>query len=95
MEDLTAIEKQVKALLPRLSRAVVAVQVGAASGSGVVVSEDGLVLTAAHDCGATNRDVQFTFADGSIHALRTTTAMKILQALATRAGNEAVSSEDY
>src|SRR6266571_8903538 len=63
--DLKAIEQQVKALLPRLSRAVVAVQIGGASGSGVVISEDGLVLTAAHVCGATNRDVRFTFPDGS------------------------------
>jgi len=63
--DLKAIEQQVKAALPRLSRAVVAVQIGGASGSGVVISEDGLVLTAAHVCGATNRDVRFTFPDGS------------------------------
>jgi len=65
VEDLKAIEKQVQALVPRLSRAVVAVQVGSASGSGVVVSENGLVLTAAHVCGATNHDVLFTFPDGS------------------------------
>src|SRR5947207_1690281 len=64
VEDLKAIERQVKAILPRLSRAVVAVQIGNASGSGVVISEDGLVLTAAHVCGATNREVRFTFPDG-------------------------------
>src|SRR3954454_14112466 len=63
--ELKAIEQQIKAMLPRLSRAVVAVQIGGASGSGVVVSEDGLVLTAAHVCGATNREVHFTFSDGS------------------------------
>ena len=65
LDDLKAIERQVKSIIPRLSRAVVAVQIGNASGSGVVVSEDGLVLTAAHVCGATNRDVRFTFSDGS------------------------------
>src|SRR6267143_302799 len=65
VDDLKAIEKQVKAIIPRVTRAVVAVQIGGASGSGVVVSEDGLVLTAAHVCGATNREVLFTFPDGS------------------------------
>ena len=65
LDDLKTIERQVKAIIPRLSRAVVAVQIGAASGSGIVVSEAGWVLTAAHVCGATNRDVQFTFPDGS------------------------------
>jgi len=65
VEDLKTIERHVTAMLPGLSRAVVAVQVGNASGSGVVVSEDGIVLTAAHVCGATNREVRFTFADGS------------------------------
>jgi serine protease Do len=47
-----------------LSPAVVAVQVGGASGSGVVISQDGVVLTAAHVCDEPNRDVRFTFPDG-------------------------------
>jgi prepilin-type processing-associated H-X9-DG protein len=38
--------------------------------------------------------VQFVFADGSVHPLRTTTDVAVLQALATRAGYEAVGSED-
>lgn len=65
VDDLKAIEKHVKALIPRLSRATVAVQIGSATGSGVVISDDGLVLTAAHVCGATNREVRFSFPDGS------------------------------
>jgi len=63
--DLKAMERHVQAIIPRLSRAVVAVQIGNASGSGVVVSYDGLVLTAAHVCVETNRDVKFIFPDGS------------------------------
>src|SRR5712692_6866572 len=63
--DLKVMERHVQALIPRLSRAVVAVQIGNASGSGVVVSYDGLVLTAAHVCSETNRDVKFIFPDGS------------------------------
>lgn len=65
LDDAKAVEKQVRALLPRLSRAVVAVEVGEASGSGVVVSEEGLVLTAAHVGEEANRDVRFTFPDGN------------------------------
>jgi prepilin-type N-terminal cleavage/methylation domain-containing protein len=38
---------------------------------------------------------QFVFADGAVHALRTNTDLKVLQALATRAGDEAVSPGDF
>lgn len=65
VEDLKIVERHVKSILPRLSRAVVAVQLGEATGSGVVVSEDGLVLTAAHVCETTNREVRFIFPDGT------------------------------
>jgi serine protease Do len=57
-------ERHVKALVARVSPAVVAVEVGSGSGSGVVISADGLVLTAGHVCGVVNRNVRFTFPDG-------------------------------
>ena len=57
-------ERHVKALAARVSPAVVAVEVGSGSGSGVVISADGLVLTAGHVCGGPNRNVRFTFPDG-------------------------------
>jgi serine protease Do len=57
-------EQHVKALAARVSPAVVAVEVGSGSGSGVIISADGLVLTAGHVCGAPDRDVRFTFPDG-------------------------------
>ena len=62
--DLKTMEQQVKTVLARVSPAVVAVEVGFASGSGVVISERGLVLTAGHVCGRADRDVRFTFPDG-------------------------------
>jgi hypothetical protein len=37
----------------------------------------------------------FAFADGAVHALRISTDLEVLQALATRAGNEPVSSDDF
>ena len=62
--DLKAIERHVKALAAKVSPSVVAVQIGSGSGSGVVISADGLVLTAGHVCGWPGRPVQFTFPDG-------------------------------
>src|SRR5437764_4921268 len=44
-DDLKAIEAHIKSLAARLSPAVVAVEVGMGSGSGVVITPDGLVLT--------------------------------------------------
>jgi len=62
--DLKSMEHHIKALVTRVSPAVVAVEVNYASGSGVVISADGLVLTAGHVCGRAGRDVHFTFPDG-------------------------------
>ncbi len=62
--DLRSMEQHVQALVAKVSPSVVAVEVGFGSGSGVVISADGLVLTAGHVCGRPNRTVRFTFADG-------------------------------
>jgi len=62
--DLRQLEQYVEKLIPRVSPAVVAVEVGYTSGSGVVISADGLVLTAGHVCGEPGREVRFTFSDG-------------------------------
>lgn len=64
ISDLRAMEQHVKTLTARVSPAVVAVEVGFGSGSGVIISPDGLVLTAGHVCGEANRSVRFTFPDG-------------------------------
>ncbi len=62
--QLRTMERHVKVLVARVSPAVVAVEVGNGSGSGVVISADGLVLTAGHVCGKPDRLVRFTFPDG-------------------------------
>ena len=64
LDDLKVIEAHVRELAARVSPSVVAVSVNGATGSGVVISEDGFVLTAAHVSGEPNRDVLFTFPDG-------------------------------
>jgi serine protease Do len=62
--ELHGIEDHVKALVKKVSPATVAVEVGGATGSGVIISSNGLVLTAAHVAGSPDRPVVFTFPDG-------------------------------
>jgi len=62
--DLRSMEKHVKNLVSRVSPSVVGLEIGFAEGSGVVISADGLVLTAGHVAGRPNRDVKVTFPDG-------------------------------
>lgn len=62
--DLKAMQSHVQKLTEQLSKATVGVQVGAAQGSGVIITKDGYVLTAAHVAGKPNIDVVFFMADG-------------------------------
>lgn len=64
ISDLRSMEQHVKALVARISPAVVAVEVGDGSGSAVVISADGLVVTAGHVATTANLEVRFTFPDG-------------------------------
>jgi len=64
--DLKLIQSQVRRVIDRATPATVAVQVGGAFGSAVIVSPDGLVLTAGHVVGRPGQRVKFIFADESI-----------------------------
>src|SRR5262245_9911704 len=64
LDDLEEIERHVEKVLARVTPAIVCVHVGAGNGTGVVVSRDGLVLTAGHVCGAPGRDCVLIFPDG-------------------------------
>ncbi|MEQ8791920.1 MAG: trypsin-like peptidase domain-containing protein [Pirellulaceae bacterium] len=67
--DLAAMQEKVQQLAEHVIPCTVNVQIGRpprmAQGSGVIISKDGYVMTAAHVNGAPGRDVVFTFADGS------------------------------
>jgi serine protease Do len=62
--DLLAMQQHVQSLSEKLKKCTVGVSVGNAWGSGVIISPDGYVLTAAHVAGQPNRDCTFTLADG-------------------------------
>jgi serine protease Do len=48
IQELKALEKRVKGVVDKCTPCTVAILIGFGAGSGVIVSEDGLVLTAAH-----------------------------------------------
>lgn len=65
IEDLKRIEQQTRMVAEKVTPAVVAVRVGQAWGSGVVINEEGVVLTAGHVNMAPGKKVKFFFPDGS------------------------------
>jgi serine protease Do len=64
VQDLKAIQDHVKQLLPKTVPVTVGLRIGGASGSGVIVSKDGYILTAGHVSGKEGQDVQILLHDG-------------------------------
>jgi serine protease Do len=64
VDELRAIEEAARRIAEKVLPCTVGLQVGGAQGSGVVISEDGYVLTAAHVVGSPGRDVRVRFPDG-------------------------------
>jgi len=64
LEDLKAIQQQVQRALAKAVSCTVGVRVGAAQGSGVIISEDGYILTAGHVSGQPGRNVTVTLPNG-------------------------------
>jgi len=65
LEELKALQNRVKELAKKASQSTVGLLVGQGAGSGVIVSEDGLVLTAAHVIGKPRQPIVFVLSDGS------------------------------
>ncbi len=63
-DDLKAMQRRIRLVTQKILPCTVGVDVGSAHGSGVIVSQDGYVLTAAHVAGQPGRDAQFALADG-------------------------------
>ncbi len=65
LEDLKSIQAALQRGLERARAATVCLQIGGGSGSAVIISEDGLVLTAAHVTGAVNKEMDVVLEDGT------------------------------
>lgn len=63
IEQLRFMEKHVADLVKRVGPATVNIQAGAAQGTGVVISSDGYVLTAAHVIADAGKEATITFVD--------------------------------
>lgn len=67
LDDLLRVEAKVQAAVSKVMQSVVAVTDGQGWGSGVIVSPDGLVLTAGHVMASPfSRGYEVTFPDGSV-----------------------------
>jgi len=62
--DLKAIQEQVRKVLEKVIPCTVGIRIGAAQGSGVIVSKDGYVLTAGHVSGTPGKDCVLVLPDG-------------------------------
>ena len=65
LKDLRKIQEALQSGLERAQSATVGIKLGQGSGSGVIVSEDGLILTAAHVSGDVDKEVTIVMEDGS------------------------------
>ena len=68
IRDLKKIQEALQENLPRSRSATVSIDLGGGSGSGVIVSEEGLVLTAAHVSGGVGKKMTVIMEDGTRHA---------------------------
>ncbi len=65
-EELKTLQSRIRELTPKIIPVTVAIQVGRANGSGVIVDASGHVLTAAHVAGEPGRDAIVFLSDGRV-----------------------------
>jgi serine protease Do len=70
-KDLEALQAALVKALPQARAATVCIEIGEGSGSGVIVSADGLILTAAHVSGGVKKKVTVILEDGTKHKAET------------------------
>ncbi len=71
LQELKALELQQSKVAEAIERVTVNVQQGSAQGSGVIITADGYVLTAAHVAGGKDRDATVILSDGTQLRART------------------------
>ena len=67
LDEFKQIQKQLKTLLPQAKKTTVGILSNGASGSGVLVSEDGYILSAAHISSTPNSYIKVFMPDGRIY----------------------------
>jgi serine protease Do len=70
-EDLMLIQETLLASLPKAREATISIDLGNGFGSGVIVSKEGLVMTAAHVSGGVGKKVTIIMPDGTRHEAKT------------------------
>lgn len=65
LQDLEVMQSHVQLISDKLKECTVGIQLGGAQGSGVIVSSDGYILTAAHVIGRSGRRCRVIFPDGT------------------------------
>ena len=63
-DDLLEIQARLQSLLPKVQPAVVSIEAGDGAGSGIIVSKDSLVLTAAHVIGSSDKKMTVRLPNG-------------------------------
>lgn len=71
LAQMRAMEEKVREVSELVKAATVNIQVNNAQGTGIIVSRDGYILTAAHVIGQPNRTAQITFPDGTRKTAKT------------------------
>ena len=66
LEDFRRLERQQKSVARTASASTVSVQIGPAQGCGVIVTESGYILTAAHVASRTGKTARITLSDGRV-----------------------------
>jgi len=64
IDQLRAMQKQVQAVVKKVSPCTVGIQIGGSAGSGVIISPDGYVLTAGHVSGKAGQTCTLILSDG-------------------------------
>jgi serine protease Do len=93
--QLESMQSHVKSLTDTVLRTTVGIQVGPAQGSGVLISQDGYILTAAHVSGRPNRNARVILTDGTIVGARTLGLNRDLDAGLMKITDENWESDDW